>query len=108
MLCIILLQGSRIGRRDNLRFASGEVKIYNRPANLIGVDLEALPHPCEVFGFDLFAVSLAGNIGLPLYPQSFSGQGCGCCVSVLESVVKGHGVVLVVANDARKSRRAWA
>ncbi len=90
MLCIILLQGLRIGRRDDLRFASGEVKIYNCPANLIGVELEASPCPCEVFGFDLFAVSLAGDIGLPLYPQALRCQVCGCCVSVLESVMKGH------------------
>ena len=52
---------------DAIGFASGEVEILNRPANLIGVDLETLPRPCEVFGFDLFAVSLAENIGLPLY-----------------------------------------
>ena len=80
-------------RRDDLRLPRGEVKIDNLPANLVGEDLEALPHPCEVFGFDLFPVFLAGNIGVPLYPQAPVGRRCGCCVSVLESVMKGHGLV---------------
>jgi hypothetical protein len=90
MLCIILLQGSRIGRRNDLRLSRGEVEIHNGPANLVGVELKALPRPCEVFGFDLLAVSLAGNIGLPLYPQALRGESCGCRVAVLECVVKGH------------------
>ena len=52
---------------DAIGFASGEVEIHNRPANLIGVELETLPSPCGVCGFDFFAVSIARNIGLPIY-----------------------------------------
>jgi|GEM_PF-2962269 len=52
---------------DAIGFASVEVEIHNRPANLNGLELETLPCPCGIFGFDLFAVSLARNIGLPIY-----------------------------------------
>ena len=67
MACSSCCEAFVVSVMDAIGFASGEVEIHNRPANLIGVELETLPSPCGVCGFDFFAVSIARNIGLPIY-----------------------------------------